>query len=240
MVGWLLSVRLYQRASASPSSTLTLRARAGTPLAWIKGRQRFPRSRIPGESQSKRKEDPTMFDPRHPMRLSILTLVALLAIAGCGSDDSGTPLNPTPPDQAPPAPPAGLRIDWQMHGKFALAWNANGEADLTGYRVYLYSPDPSRGNAYTCITGARPLWKNSLTVTGIEGNEYIFRVTAVDAGGNESPMSESVFYAYSASIGQRPADSGTGSEGPHSSSPGGRPGAGNGLPIEQGGTPNGH
>jgi fibronectin type 3 domain-containing protein len=68
-----------------------------------------------------------------------------------------------------------------------LAWNANTETDLAGYKVYrgttsgVYSTTYNVGNviAYT-VTGLAP------------GNIYYFVVTAYDTGGFESLVSNEV------------------------------------------------
>ncbi len=177
-----------------------------------------------------------MFDSRHPIRLSILAMVVFAAatLCGCGSNSSDTPLGPGTIDQAPPTPPNGARIDWQMHGKFALAWDKNTEPDLAGYRVYLYFPDPLRGNSYTCLSGDGLLLKNTLTVTGTNGAEYIFRVTAVDASNNESPMGGMMRFSYSGATGGLPAGQGDGNEITPGSGSGGRSGSSD-EPMEQAG-----
>jgi hypothetical protein len=177
-----------------------------------------------------------MFDSRHAIRLSLMamTMVAVVTLCGCGSNSSDSPLGPGPIDQAPPLPPSGARIDWQMHGKFALAWDKNSEPDLAGYRVYLYSPDPSRGNSYECLSGAGLLSRNSLTVAGTVGTEYIFRVTAVDASNNESPMGGAVRISFTGGGGDLPAEQGDGTGITPGSSSGGRSGS-NDTPMDQGG-----
>ena len=178
-----------------------------------------------------------MFQPRQMMRLSLLPLAMILAIylGGCGSDGPTHPIDPGTTDQAPPVPPDGARIDWQMHGKFALAWDRNTEPDLAGYRVYLYAPDPVRGNSYTLISGDRLLTKNTLTVSATDGTSYIFRVTAVDASNNESAMGGPLSYSYSASVGGAATEGLGGLDStPGSSGSGSRSGS-NETPMEQGG-----
>jgi hypothetical protein len=177
-----------------------------------------------------------MHDPRHPIRLSLLTLAMILAVTlcGCGSDSSNSPFNPNTTDQAPPLPPGGARIDWQMQGKFALAWNRNTEPDLAGYRVYLYSPDPERSNAYTCMSGAALLTKSTFTIAWTGQTSYIFRVTAVDASGNESPMSEQLTYQYPTTTGTLPSDQGNQGDGGSSGGGSSTRGGGSTRPDEQG------
>jgi hypothetical protein len=177
-----------------------------------------------------------MSDPRHPIRLSILALTMIFAVSlsGCGNDDTNSPFVPDPTDQAPPLSPAGVHIQWQMEGKFSLAWNRNAEPDLSGYRVYLYSPNLSDGNPYSCLTGEDPWTKTNLTIAGSPGTSYFLRVTAVDASGNESTMSDQVTYVCSAGVGQLPTgESGNGD--PSGGSGSSDHGTSHGPPAEQGG-----
>jgi predicted phage tail protein len=67
-----------------------------------------------------------------------------------------------------------------------LAWNANTESDLAGYKVYYgtasrsYGPSTNTGNV------------TSYTVTGLSTGTYYFAVTAYDSSGNESGFSNEV------------------------------------------------
>ncbi len=71
-------------------------------------------------------------------------------------------------------------------GEVRLAWDANTEADLAGYRVYhgftpgAYSAPEDAGNVTT--------W----TVTGLVPGKYFFAVTAYNAAGVESGYSNEV------------------------------------------------
>jgi hypothetical protein len=118
-----------------------------------------------------------------------------------------------------------------MEGKFSLAWDHNTEPDLAGYRVYLYSPDPSRSNAYACLRRTVTV-QSRLTISAISGTEYIFRVTALDTSGNESAMSERLPFTYSSTAGQVPSEQGEAGDAPQQSGSGPRSGSGT-LPGEQ-------
>jgi hypothetical protein len=72
-------------------------------------------------------------------------------------------------------------------GQVNLAWNANGETDLAGYKLYVgtssgvYGAPVTLGNVIThTVTGLTP------------GNTYYFVVTAYDQGGAESAFSNQV------------------------------------------------
>lgn len=84
------------------------------------------------------------------------------------------------PDTTPPAVPTGL-IGKAGDKKVELQWNANADADLAFYRVYV------DGTKYSDVT------TNAAVVTGLEnGKEYTFTVSAVDLSGNESDQSEAI------------------------------------------------
>jgi hypothetical protein len=68
-----------------------------------------------------------------------------------------------------------------------LAWDANAEADLAGYKVYV---GLAPGNYFTSIDVGNV---TNYTVTGLEaGRLYYFAVTAYDQDGNESSHSNEV------------------------------------------------
>ena len=75
-----------------------------------------------------------------------------------------------------------------------LAWNANTETDLQGYKVYqgtaskTYPTSWNVGNSTSCM------------ISGLEvGRNYYFSVTALDSAGNESGYSNEVTYTIPAS-----------------------------------------
>jgi hypothetical protein len=91
-------------------------------------------------------------------------------------------------DSFPPSPPAGLAgvpSSSNGHAAIDLSWQPDADIDLAGYNVYRRDADgrfnrvntaPVTGPAYTDATVA-------------PGTRYIYRVTAVDASGNESAPS---------------------------------------------------
>ena len=68
-----------------------------------------------------------------------------------------------------------------------LAWDANTESDLSGYKLYLRtSSETNYGEPIATL----PTSTTTYTVTGLQpGTTYIFDVTAVDFSGNESAHS---------------------------------------------------
>ena len=121
------------------------------------------------------------------MRLvSILTLVAIAALAaGCDDD------HVSPRDVTPPAAPRGL---YSVTGnqQVTLRWLANTEGDVSGYRIYEASCADGPSCPYNRVgtTTATTFVVNGLA----NGDTRYFAVAAVDNSGNESDLSyENVF-----------------------------------------------
>ncbi|MFA4817206.1 MAG: fibronectin type III domain-containing protein [Parcubacteria group bacterium] len=75
-------------------------------------------------------------------------------------------------------------------GTAVLNWNANGESDLAGYKIY-YDTSSHSG---TCPTGyTTSVDAGKVTTYSFDslpgGHVYYFQLTALDASGNESPCS---------------------------------------------------
>src|SRR6266850_4705517 len=71
----------------------------------------------------------------------------------------------------------------------SLAWDANTEPDLAGYRIH-YGTSPG---SYTLPTITVVGQNNARTITNLQANTtYYFAVTAYDLAGNESPLSNEV------------------------------------------------
>lgn len=120
------------------------------------------------------------------MRRSMIAVLALLAFAVAGCEDTTAPR-----DVHPPAAPRGL---YSVTGdaQVTLRWLANTEGDVAGYRVY----------SSTCASGATCPYDRIGTATGTtfvvsgltNGATRYYAVAAVDAAGNESPLTpEDIF-----------------------------------------------
>lgn len=92
-------------------------------------------------------------------------------------------------DTAPPSSPTGLAVS-RLGADARVQWAANGEPDLAGYHVYRATSQTgtyARVNA-TMVTGTQ------FTDTALPGGASAlwYKVTAVDASGNESARSGAV------------------------------------------------
>ncbi|GAA3550305.1 hypothetical protein GCM10022197_01450 [Microlunatus spumicola] len=88
------------------------------------------------------------------------------------------------PDVYPPAAPTGL-VAAPQTGSVKLGWSTSPESDVVGYRVY-------RGTATGTLTAVTtdPVTTTTYTDDGLlPGATYRYQVTALDAMGNESPVS---------------------------------------------------
>ena len=79
---------------------------------------------------------------------------------------------------------------WARAEQVTLAWEANSESDLAGYKIHY----GTASNSYTVHIDVNNV--TTYTVTGLTaGQTYYFAATAYDASGNESGYSNSVSYA---------------------------------------------
>jgi PKD repeat protein len=89
-----------------------------------------------------------------------------------------------PPDTTPPSPPTGLDATASNLAAL-LAWDANTESDLAGYRVYRSS---TSGSGYVQVSPGLIGDPSYADPVGAEGT-YFYVVTAVDGSDNESGRS---------------------------------------------------
>lgn len=121
-----------------------------------------------------------------------LTLM-LWALTGCSSDDKTTgPEKLDPVDEIAPLAPVGVSARQNQHG-FGAGWQANAEADLRGYHVYVLGANPAAPQSWARVTEA-PLTNRAFSWTDLSARleQFAIRVSAVDETGNESVWSSSV------------------------------------------------
>ncbi len=93
-------------------------------------------------------------------------------------------------DITPPEAPTGLRTTNITGYTITLAWNANTEADLAGYNIYMVS------NSIYYKLHTVPAANNSHTLTGLNNEMgYKFAITAFDEVPRESGYSDEIYAA---------------------------------------------
>ena len=89
-------------------------------------------------------------------------------------------------DDLAPATPGGFGATSRVDGVL-LGWLTNNEADLAGYKAYRAT---TLDGVYSALNGGAVISVNELLDSDVvEGTTYYYKVTAVDAQGNESAMS---------------------------------------------------
>jgi len=86
----------------------------------------------------------------------------------------------------PPAAPAGLSATVSGGDDIALNWSDNAEEDLAGYRVYR---GETQGGPYAPVGPGLVAASAYTDADLVQGSTYYYVVSAVDAGGFESPRS---------------------------------------------------
>jgi hypothetical protein len=147
-----------------------------------------------------------MLVSRFTTALWVMAFASLIAFApaGCSRDESsftapGTGLPASGNGAYPPEMPTGLTVVKATASGISLAWDANVEPDLAGYRLYIYDPSPYRSNSYVCV--------NESSLLGVAETRYLypndpsagtlyFKLAAVDSDGNESVRCDPLAYDY--------------------------------------------
>lgn len=106
------------------------------------------------------------------------------------SDDS-PPLDYTPKDTFPPAPPKPITIA-SINSLVSLFWPLSAEPDVVGYNIYRTEDESAPPEKWVKLNPE--LHKTaSFRDDGVQvGKRYFYQITAVDAYGNESARSETV------------------------------------------------
>ena len=106
------------------------------------------------------------------------------------SNDS-QPVELTPKDTFPPAPPDSIKIA-SINGIVSMFWPSNSEPDLAGYNVYRSEDENAPLEKWARLT---PRVNTPTTFRDDKvavGKQYFYQLTAVDTAGNESARSATV------------------------------------------------
>ncbi|MEP7152475.1 MAG: fibronectin type III domain-containing protein [Nitrospira sp.] len=105
------------------------------------------------------------------------------------SQPTATSPPPPPPSPPSPTPVASAPAPAPRIASATVSWNANTEADLAGYRIYV----GTRSGSYGFAGPFEVSNSTSFTVPNLPvGTTYFFAVTAFDKSGNESTKSAEV------------------------------------------------
>jgi hypothetical protein len=105
-----------------------------------------------------------------------------------------TPAVVTPKDVFPPATPNGMvaaivAATNQEPAHVELSWSISPEPDLAGYWVYRSEDPGTLGQRLNSQALLSPAFRD---MTAVTGKRYVYRVSAIDRSGNESPLSSPV------------------------------------------------
>jgi hypothetical protein len=114
-------------------------------------------------------------------------------LSGCGKTSEPTAVDiPMLDETAPPAPQT-LSVDLDASGSVnSLKWSASSAPDVSAYDVWMYSPDPSRETSYVKVWSTSAAENSYMIDPSGDTTVRHFRVGAVDASGNHSPLSASI------------------------------------------------
>ncbi len=121
---------------------------------------------------------------------AVAVTLATFALTGCAAEDTLSSLNQNV-DTAPPSAPVNIRTEIRG-GSVLLDWEASTEADVVGYDVFRYDPDPARESAYVKVnTATISASEYSIVEPSEQGTWY--RVKAVDLSANRSSASGAAY-----------------------------------------------
>jgi hypothetical protein len=106
------------------------------------------------------------------------------------SDDS-QPLNHTPKDTFPPAPPTSITIA-SINSIVSLFWPLSAEPDVLGYNIYRAEDESAPPEKWVKINPELHKTASFRDDHAQADKKYFYQITAVDAYGNESVRSETV------------------------------------------------
>jgi hypothetical protein len=114
--------------------------------------------------------------------------VSVVAVSGCATDNPVSSLSGL--DATAPGAPTMLKAE-DHDGSLVLSWSASADADVAGYNVYRYAPDPARENSYVKINGAL-VTGTRFAVTDAGSDPSWYRIKAVDTSANASAASAAI------------------------------------------------
>ncbi len=120
----------------------------------------------------------------------VAVTLATFALTGCAAEDTLSTLNQNV-DTAPPSAPVNIRTE-ARGPSVLLDWDASTEADVVGYDVFRYDPDPARESAYIKVNSAT-VSASEYSVDEPSEQATWYRVKAVDLSANRSSSSGAAY-----------------------------------------------
>jgi hypothetical protein len=157
----------------------------GDKAAWIAGAQQAIKDQFP------RLRAFVWFDEAKEPDCNWLVATSpgsLAAYSAMGADPYFQPADGLPDDTQPPSPPAGPQASPGNPGEIRLSWRPAAEPDVAVYRVYRQAADGS-WPATEIAHPEDPEYTDAGLTAGVSPR---YRITAVDAAGNESAPSATV------------------------------------------------
>lgn len=124
-------------------------------------------------------------------RMLFPTLVALslaVLLSGCGQDSAPTGVM-TLDETAPAAPSQLMKESDSSNPSGWLAWSPSTSANVGGYEVYQYSPDPSREEAYLLVGQTDATTTEYSLPYSYQSQTVYYRLKAVSTAGIKSAWS---------------------------------------------------
>ena len=177
----------------------------GAPLTALEGFRIYRAAAPAAPAGEKRREEPALLaSPPSPQYLDSQIewgktyVYTLRAVARAGADSvesaDSPPVEVTPKDIFPPAPPVDLVAVFVPAAGAApaaveLSWSISPEPDAAGYYVYRAGEGEAKAQRVTPGLLPTPAFRDTSVVPGAR---YTYSVSAVDRSGNESRPSASV------------------------------------------------
>lgn len=122
-------------------------------------------------------------------KLAATNYFTITAIGKQGSNRTSFPMLVQPVDSIPPSKPTNLKAVIDSLGVVKIAWDANKEKDLLGYRIYKANNPNEEFSQLTISPHETNKYQDSVIVKSLNSKVY-YKIIAVDTHYNMSPFSE--------------------------------------------------
>ena len=131
------------------------------------------------------------------MRSKLLIIVGVLVVTAAVESEASPAIEVTPRDTFPPPAPTGLvaavaPATVSTPAQVDLSWNISPAPNVAGYSIYRSTANTVSLNRWDRLNSSPLLTPTFRDIPAVSGRQYFYRVTVVDAFGNESAPSASV------------------------------------------------